>query len=330
MKTETKQQIIKFLKKQGPAGPTAIASALGISQQMVHRHLKSLLVSGKVRKQGTSPKVLYFAVDQQPQHPFPELSSTEQSYINDHYLAVKPDGEVIEGLKGFQWWALRTKQHKQFKALAHEYVTTHKKLDAQHKNELNVIDATFKIKSTFDECYLDYLFYYEFYSLPKFGKTKTGQMVFLGKSGQNLRYIKLLAQLSRVAILNIIAHYQIDGVIFTPHSIPRKISFLKMFQQFLNLPIPCATLKKIFVNDIPIAQKSLSKLNDRIENATNTIFTSKESKTFNRVLVIDDAVGSGATLNVIASKLKELADVQFVCGFAVTGSLKGFEVINEI
>ena len=103
-----------------------------------------------------------------------------------------------------------------------------------------------------------------------------------------------------------------------------------MYKLFLELNIPCSTMQKVFVNDIPIAQKSLSKLEDRIENATNTIFTLKENSAFKRVLVIDDAVGSGATLNIIASKLKKLSGAEFVCGFAVTGSLKGFEVINEI
>ena len=91
-----------------------------------------------------------------------------------------------------------------------------------------------------------------------------------------------------------------------------------------------ATLKKVFVNDIPIAQKSLSKLSDRIENASHTIFIQPSNSQFKRVLVIDDAVGSGATLNIIAAKLKKNAGVEFVCGFAVTGSLKGFEVVNEI
>lgn len=89
-------------------------------------------------------------------------------------------------------------------------------------------------------------------------------------------------------------------------------------------------LRKVFVNNIPVAQKSLSKLEDRIENARNTIFTHRENSNFKRILVIDDAVGSGATLNIIAEKLKHDASAEFVCGFAVTGSLKGFEVINEI
>jgi len=330
MKTETKSLILKLLQDQGPTGPSGISTALQISPQMVHRHLKHLLASGEIKKQGAPPKVIYFTIDKEPTYLFPTLSAVENDYIEQHYFTVKPDGEVMEGLEGLQWWALKTKQHKKFKALAHEYMTNHENFNSQYRNELGLIDATFKIKDTFNTCYLDYLLYQEFYSLPKFEKTKSGQMVFLGKSGQSLKFIHILAKICKQSILNLIEYHQIDGVIFTPHSIPRKISFLKMFKLFLELNTPCSTMEKIFVNNIPVAQKSLSKLSDRIENANNTIFTIKENSAFNRVLVIDDAVGSGATLNIIAEKLKNLSGVEFVCGFAITGSLKGFEVINEI
>ena len=329
MKTNTSLSILNILAA-GPLGPSAISSKLQITPQMVHRHLKKLLANEQIRKQGAPPKVLYFANEKRSNFAFPQLTENVQEYVDNNYFNVKPDGEIAEGLAGFKWWATRTQQHKNFSLLASEYVATHKKYNDQYRNNLHVIDATFKIKDTFDECNLDYLFYQEFYSLPKFGKTKTGQMVFLGKSGQNIKFIHKLADISRSAILNIIEHFKIDGVIFAPHSIPRKISFLNMFKQFLELDIPCSSMQKVFVSDIPIAQKSLTKLVDRIDNANNTIFTISENRAFKRVLIIDDAVGSGATLNIMAAKLKKISGAVFVCGFAITGSLKGFEVVNEI
>lgn len=48
------------------------------------------------------------------------------------------------------------------------------------------------------------------------------------------------------------------------------------------------------------------------------------------LLLIDDAVGSGATLNETAKKLKQMGIAKRVYGFAVVGSLKGFEVIREV
>jgi predicted amidophosphoribosyltransferase len=50
---------------------------------------------------------------------------------------------------------------------------------------------------------------------------------------------------------------------------------------------------------------------------------------YQTVLIIDDAVGSGATINEIAQKLKARG-AKKVIGFAIVGSYKGFEVIKEV
>jgi predicted amidophosphoribosyltransferase len=88
-------------------------------------------------------------------------------------------------------------------------------------------------------------------------------------------------------------------------------------------------LEKIYQGEVRVAQKSLSKLEERVENAYKTIFLS-ETGNYKRVLLIDDAVGSGATFNEVAKKLKKEQGVEFVAGFAAVGSYKGFEVIQEV
>jgi predicted amidophosphoribosyltransferase len=47
-------------------------------------------------------------------------------------------------------------------------------------------------------------------------------------------------------------------------------------------------------------------------------------------LILDDAIGSGATINEIAKKVKDKKVAQHVVGLAITGSYKGFEVISEL
>ena len=77
-------------------------------------------------------------------------------------------------------------------------------------------------------------------------------------------------------------------------------------------------------------QKTLNKLEDRIENAANTIVVD-EKRFYQNILLIDDAVGSGATLNETARQIKHkrLCRGELV-GLAITGSFKGFDVISEI
>ena len=48
------------------------------------------------------------------------------------------------------------------------------------------------------------------------------------------------------------------------------------------------------------------------------------------MLLIDDAVGSGATLNQTACKIKERNVSKKVIGLSIIGSAKGFDVISEV
>ncbi len=329
MKTDTKQQLLDFIANSEGVSPAELAKALHISPQMVHRHLKALVAEGAIKKLGQPPQVRYIiAPTHFAQAGLPKLSQASTEYIERHYMTVKPNGEVLLGVHGFQWWAQKTKQDKHIGKLAEEYVGNHRELSEKFKGSKGLIDATFKVSDTFAETFVDVLLYQEFYSLPKFGKTKSGQMVFLGKSGQDLKMIRELASQCKESLQGIIKQYKIQALVFAPHSIPRKVSFLKEFEKYLSLPLPKLQLLKVF-SGAPVAQKSLQKLSDRIENAQETIFLKEQGHAFKRVLVIDDAVGSGATINAIAQKLKS-SGVDFVVGYAVTGSLKEFEIINEI
>ena len=52
--------------------------------------------------------------------------------------------------------------------------------------------------------------------------------------------------------------------------------------------------------------------------------------TFKKVIIIDDFTGSGATLNILAKKIKQQKIAQEVIGLTITGSMNGFEVVKEI
>ena len=83
-------------------------------------------------------------------------------------------------------------------------------------------------------------------------------------------------------------------------------------------------------NKLLIPQKTLNKLEDRIENAKKTIIVN-DTRIFNNILLIDDAVGSGSTLNETALQIRR----KKICtgkiyGLAIVGSFKGFDVISEV
>jgi len=79
-----------------------------------------------------------------------------------------------------------------------------------------------------------------------------------------------------------------------------------------------------------VAQKTLSKLEDRVQNAQKTIIV-EDSRIFNNILIMDDAIGSGATINETAKQIrhKKLCNKKLF-GLCITGSFKGFDVISEV
>ena len=98
----------------------------------------------------------------------------------------------------------------------------------------------------------------------------------------------------------LIDKYDIDGVLFVPPTVKREIQFMRELERMLRLPVRIISVGKIRT-DIAIPQKTLSKLVDRIENARHTIVV-EDTGSFRNVLIIDDAVGSGATINETPGK----------------------------
>jgi orotate phosphoribosyltransferase-like protein len=131
-------------------------------------------------------------------------------------------------------------------------------------------------------------------------------------------------------IHQIAKRYKVQAIGILPPTIPRNIQFLKELERYLNISLPKIALTKAYPADIPVAQKTLNKLSQRIKNARETIFIKNQRIDFENILLINDAVGSGATLNETAKKLKIHKSVKKIYGFAVVGSYKGFDVIKEV
>jgi len=324
----TKNKIIKYIHAKGEATPKELVLYLKITQVAVFRHLKDLVHSGKLKKIGTSPRVYY--IINKHEHDIPEAAVQElekqmQGFDKD-YLYISPDGQLYNGAAGFFLWCQeRQFEHKQ-KAI--EYVQIMKKYQGFRKNGL--IDGIKKIQQTFlDQVYLDQCYYLDFYSIERFGKTKLGSLLLYGKQNQDLNLIDQVYQITKDRIIKFIQEEQIDAVAFIPPTLERRIQFQKEFERLLNISLPKIKLVKI-QNDVAISQKSLNKIEDRIKNARNTIFV-EEEKAYKKILLIDDAIGSGATLNETARKIKQKELCQGkIIGMALTGSIKGFEVISEV
>ncbi|MBU0978880.1 MAG: hypothetical protein ABIJ03_03555 [Patescibacteria group bacterium] len=329
MKNNNRQKLLDFITKNHQVKPIDMLDYLKISRVALHRYLKQLLEENEIIRLGSPPRVFYAKSDNAIKvHASINWPKNILQKIEANFTYIGPDGVIADGVQGFMNWAKATKQDNNLLALGEEYVKLLHQAK-KHRSKDGLIHALEKVTQTFNQVNLDELLYQDFYSLPKFGKTKLGSQVLYAKQSQSTQLMEQLTETIQPVIEKIIANYQIEAVGFIPHSIKRTQPLLPTLERILSLPMPSIDLVKVYRGSVPIAQKSLSRLSERIDNARQTIMVNQKVR-FRNVLIIDDAVGSGATLNETALKLKEQYGVKKVIGYAIVGSLKGFPVISEI
>lgn len=321
----TINKIIEFIREKGQATPADLSRQIGVGRAATHRQIKKLLEKKILGKIGQPPKVFYYLKNAPQGRPSTaNLSARLSKVINTNFLIITPTGEWREGAEGFIYWC--QKHQLPIEKTAEEYEKTLQKY-AQYKSN-GLIDGAYKIKKTFAQVFLDKIFYLEFYSIERFGKTRLGQMLLYAKQSQNQNLIKKLIEQIKPLVNKLIKNYKIEAVGFIPPTVKREIQLMKELERYLDLTVPVVNLTKI-KTPIIIPQKTLSKLEDRIENAEKTIILEEKAK-YKTVLLIDDAVGSGATLNKTAEKIKKSGIANTVIGLALVGSFSGFEIISEV
>jgi hypothetical protein len=324
--SDAKKNIVNFIKNRGSVTAKEIIDTFSLSRQAVQKHLSELIKSGEIEKVGNTPKVFYSIKNIKKITQDIEVDPEVKKFINENYLIITPAGEMKTGIDGFSYWCERNKLP--LAKTADEYVSTLSKYDAYKKD--GVIDGTDKIKTSFvDKVGLDKVFYLSFYAIERFGKTKLGQILLYAKQSQDKKLIKRISEESRDIILNLINKYDIDAVGFIPPTVKREVQLMKELKKSLALPVRDIKIVKA-QTEVIVPQKTLSKIEDRIENAEKSIFVTDNNK-YKNILLIDDAVGSGATLNQTALQIRRLGICSGkIIGLAITGSFKGFDVISEV
>ena len=318
------------MTKNKQATAKELVDYLGISRQSLYkRNLPKLIKEGRIGKIGKPPRVFYFPIikvklDYNYLDEF-EKNNKIKKELNKKYLIITPNGERKEGIEGFTYWC--QKNNLSVIKTAKEYVKTLERYDRFRKEGL--INGIKKLEETFEKIYLDELYYLDFYSIERFGKTRLGQLLLYAKQTQDIKMTKELIKEIEPVMIKLIKKHNIDGVGFVPYTIKREIQFMKELENGLNLNTKTIKITKV-KTEVIVPQKSLSKLKDRIENVEKTLIVEEKAK-YNNILLIDDAVGSGSTMNEIAKQIREKKICKGkIIGFSITGSYKGFDVISEV
>ena len=324
MEKKTSEKIIKYIGNKGQATGNELADYLAITPRAVRKQLNKLMEEDALYKIGRPPKVFYLLTEKKKEITTVILAPKLKKLIDENFLIITPSGKREEGFRGFEYWCNKHKLPVEKTALEYEKII--KKHLLYKKGGL--IDGMYKIKNTFDQVFMDKVFYLDFYSIERFGKTKLGQILLYAKQSQNRSLIKELVDQIKPVVISLIERFEIDAVGYIPPTVKRETQLMKELERQLDLPVAIINLVKV-KTPVTIPQKTLNKLGDRVENAKNTIVVD-DTKKYKTILLIDDALGSGATLNETAHKIKSQNLAKKIICLAITGSFSGFEVISEV
>ena len=302
---------------------------LNISKQYAHKILILLVENDFVEKIGSTPKTIYKLknISENKNKASILIPIEKQTFLNENFIMITEIGQLLYGLEAFENWCQKRKLP--LEKTIDEFILTKDKYN-NYLDKNGLISGLDKLKNTkgYDKIHLDELLYLDFYAIERFGKTKLGTILHYAKQGQSKMLMKIFLQEIKQKIDVIISEYDIDAIAFVPPTIKRETQLMKFLANGLKINLPVIEIMKIG-GIIQVPQKSLNKIEERINNAENT-FVIKGNVSYKNVLLIDDAVGSGSTLNQISGKIKRKELAKNIIGLAIVGSYKGFDVITDV
>jgi len=225
-------EVLELIKLYGPVRPAQLVGILNISTKTSYKHLSILLDNYLIRKIGTTPKVFYIINDTQKIEQ--GIINESDYFIEQNYIYVSPSGEIIRGGDGFKTWC----QKNSFDFSKEKVIFSKKYKEMSRFKKI--------ILSGGKDLQLDEVFFSDFYSFDHFGKTKLGQLVYLGKTSQSKQLINEIAKLVKPGIEYIISKYDIGLVCFVPPTIDRKVQFLGVLKKNLKIESKELIAMKVF------------------------------------------------------------------------------------
>ena len=317
----TLQELINFLEKEPGSRPKVIAEELGISRQYVQKLLANN--ENLFSVSGTGPNRFYRIKPTSSAKVEILTNFKDSNLIEENFYALTPLGEELVGISGFKRWC--NARNFDFNTKQIEYISILKKY---YKNGYIPIDFTDKLKNTFADNVMKKVWSVDYYNFEIFGKTKMGTQVLVAKQTGDSSITNQLIKRIEPVLEKIILKYNIEAIAFVSPTIQRQSQLMTKLDNNIAIDIPRIKVHKVGAK-ILIAQKTLKSLEDRILNASET-FVVESRKKYRNILIIDDALGSGATLNELAKQILQKRIAKACYGLVLVASPSGYEVINEV
>ena len=299
------RKLFKVIQDNPDVSPAELSSLVAASRSAVHSGLQVLLQRGFIEKQGAPPRVYYRAVD------------GVSEAVQDSFLYKNASGGLLFGMEGFAMWS-----EGRFGTLPlADKVRLYEESFAAYQQEKESglffeMDAGLKIPSA--DIVFDSLRCFDLYTLQvgeETKRTKAAVLLEVIKGSGSPAKMRDLVQgyvVSSVEKINtIIEKDGIDGVAFVPPTAMRKVQIMRMLESAFTdrngHGVDCVGIRRDFTGSDSFRQeqKHIASVANRVTNARNTYRVTRSGTVYEKLLLVDDLVGSGATVNEIARKFKE-------------------------
>lgn len=330
MDATTAEGITTYISNNPGSGVSEIAKYLDVTTVTIHRYLKRLIQQWTLVKKGSAPHVAYYLWgDTRTQNTL--LDRQTVRLLEQERYQVSPIGEALMWVEGFTVWCER--RWVDLTDAAARRVWHIQYIDAIRHPRW--IDATSKLDD-YPNRSLKSLRYGNIYALPEFWKTKYWTFMEIAKTQPSLAIFDQLCTTFQRTLQQCIQHLQIDALCFAQPTAKRSMQLMDYAKDVLIPTLPRIGIKKVKGYFPP--QKTLKHRSDRIWNAQNSFELERwQIHTYKNVLIIDDAVWSGATLNEIWTKLLNAWVAKHVYWFSMIGTANGifdavkkFEVLSAV
>ncbi len=331
-------QVLDCFDLDRTLSPSEIAEMIWKSRALVHRYIWHLVEIGKLKKIGTAPHVGYALVSENiSESMIPQQNSVLgiipyqiRTKLDHTFLKFSPLGERWDGATWFQKWCRERWLDTNEKAIQYSKIADY--IDSI-RDDCWLLDATHIFQESFEKKVFSHVYYADQYTWMDFWRGKVAELTFYAKLTQNKVLLDDAISSIFPKLECLILQEKIDAIAITPWSIERKNQLLWVLGKKLKtLSIPMIPLVKYYRDGIAIPQKSLKTRQERIQNARQTIHIDDtwDVIQYQKILLIDDFVGSWATLYETALKLQAIG-IPEIIGFAfVWNTNLKYEIINEI
>ena len=329
LKIVTKNKELVLTTIQASSGsPQYVVEQTGISRSNVQKYLRELLDEGYLEKVGRPPAVYYKVID------------NFSRVVHENFVFKDTVGYIFRGLQGLEKWTENKYTDKTLTEKIQIYEESFRLYkETRKKNGLFEISAGLESLKTHTDIYVDRLFCIDLYNTKvevHTKRTKSAVWLEAAKNPNSKRadeFATKLCNISIGAILTYSKEKNIQSAAFVPPTAKRKVQIMKKLEISIKEKCPFIDYLKIKRYDpsgLLQEQKTIGTVRGRIENASLTFDLISKQK-WDTVLLIDDLVGSAATLNEIARKIKQKKIAKTVHAITIVGvNSKKFPIVKKI